>query len=168
MDRARRALTPAVPPPPDTPEDVAAFDSPRPSLAALVREAFETARGQTFEDGKESEFARRIKALVKTLGRDVVDLLPSLVFDERTQPDVAAEALKAIGRLRDPQTHDERRLLLEKALFSRSPYVRDAAVLGVRLMRDRHSLPWLKTAVEAEPIDDLRDDMKQAIRRLRG
>ena len=146
--------------------DTAAMEMFWSNLAAQVREAFGRATGEIFEDGKESAFTRKIRALVKTRGVEVVRLVANVILSGSIRPDIASEALRVIGRLRDPQTHDERRLLLQKALFQESPYIRDGAVSGIAGMRDPLSLPWLSKALENEQIEDLRDEMKRVIERL--
>lgn len=168
VDSAKWMEAPPIPAATTPSGDIAASELWRRDLAGQILDVFTRATGETFEDGKESVFARRIKALVKTRGVEAVRMVANTALSGRTRADVAAEALKAIGLLQDPSTYDERKVLLEKALFSKLPYVREAAVLGIESMRDRRSLPWLMKAMEAEQIEDLRDSMMRAVRRLEG
>jgi hypothetical protein len=148
------------------PPDVPTLEIAQRDIAIQVQEVFDAATGEMFEDSKESAFAGKIRALVRTRGVEAVRLIANSILSSRTRPDIAGVALRAIGELQDPQTREERRLLLEKALFAQSPHIRDGAISGLSAMRDRRSLGWLAKALEREEIDDLRDALSRLIERL--
>lgn len=61
------------------------------------------------------------------------------------------EALCVLGRVDDPATHEERRLLLERFLLtSKDVIVRDGAVNGLTSINDPRSKPALLLALTTE------------------
>lgn len=127
---------------------------------------FAEAQDESFEDGMESEFSRKLLLLLNQYSDVAVEILVYLIIGERVNPAVAAEALRWIGRVNDSSSHRRRRWLLERALTSPHSRVRDGAVLGLAFMDDPTAIPSLRYAIEHEKIDMLRQDMSQVLEQL--
>jgi hypothetical protein len=105
-------------------------------------------------------------AFIEKYGRKAIEALTPIFINEKINPEIISEALRWIGRMEHPQTYANRRQLLEKCLFSSSPYIRDGALLGIASMNDRNSIHPLKLAIAKEKISELCDDMKQVLFQL--
>jgi hypothetical protein len=127
---------------------------------------FREAREYRFEDGMESPFSAELSALVEHDGNRAVQALAGLLIGELIDAEVAAEALRWLGLINDPETADTRRWLLERCLWLSSARVRDGALLGLAFMDEADSLPSLMRAMQREVVPELRDDMQQVIAQL--
>lgn len=127
---------------------------------------FADAEEQVFEDGIESDFSRELLALISLYGRVAIDPIVRLIISESANKEIAAEALRAIGRIRQSSTHRDRLWLLEHGLYSSSARVRDGATLGLAYLDDPVAVIPLKLAIEREQIPELREDMQQVLDQL--
>lgn len=125
-----------------------------------------TAKEETFEDGIETQFSRKLLEFIFTYGKEVVDQIADIISSGRVNSDVGAETLRWLGRIKDPATYYQRRWLLENSLFSKNPKIRDGACIGIASMDDSHSINYLRTAIERERILPLREDMELVLRDL--
>lgn len=131
-----------------------------------VRSLFAQADEEQFEDGMESDFSRGLVALLWRHGDEAAEAIGHLITRERVNPEIAAEALRWLGRLEQAQTYRYRRWILEQALNCSAAIIRDGAILGLASMDDIHAKPYLERAVAKEECPELRDDMLQAIEEL--
>jgi len=133
----------------------------------LIDQAFEVIFGramdETFEDGKESEFSSQLGRLVGRFGNFAIEAIEDLICNRKVNAEVAAEALRWLGRMKDRQTHASRFRLLKESLSSPIPMVRDGAVLGLTSMGDRGAISSVKRAIQVEKCGELREDMKQLL-----
>lgn len=127
---------------------------------------FRFARGFRFEDGMESEFSAHLTSLVQTYGPFSRDILAQIFEDNTISAEVLSEALRWLGRMEDQPSYEARLWLLEKALSSSSPTVRDGASLGLASMDDPRAARYLEAALERETLPDLRHDMEEVLRQL--
>jgi HEAT repeat protein len=131
-------------------------------LAAILRAATE----ESFEDGMESALSRGLEGVVRRNGRQaVVELIPRIICESVNQ-EVASEALRSLGRMTHPESLPSRRWLLERALFSSSARVRDAAGLGLASLDDPHAIPYVRQAIDREPCEELRADLRLTLTQL--
>jgi hypothetical protein len=144
-----------------------AWFSPPQELYKEFRTLFAAGREEFFEDGMESNFSRRLIALVDEYGNDAVDVLKDLIIGEQVNPEVASEALRWVGQIENPTSRLQRRRLLEQSLYHSSPNVRDGALLGLASMDDSKAISSLRRAIEQETVEELRQDMEQVIEQLR-
>jgi hypothetical protein len=133
---------------------------------ARFRFVFQRGAEEEFEDGMESEFSRELESLVTIYGSASKPILARLLDDAEISPRVWAEALRWLGRLHDPASHEARLWVLEKGLSSMFPIVRDGAALGLSSMDDPAAIPYLQRAVDSEVIAELRTDMEQILSQL--
>jgi len=118
-------------------------------------------RDEIFEDGIESEFSRGLVGLIKKYGNDALAELAYFIVYEKVSAEVAGEALRWLGLLEHPLSYHWRLWLLERSLRSSSARIRDCAVLGLAFLDDPHAIPYLRRAVDGEPVKELRADMNQ-------
>lgn len=138
------------------------LDDIKSDIGSLFKGAIE----ETFEDGIESKFSRELIQLVTTYKQAALAIVSDIIISGHTNPEVASEALRWIGRMDHSQTYSNRLWLLESCLNSSSSKVRDGAVLGLSSMDDCNAIPYIKSAIEREHISDLRKDMKQLLEQL--
>lgn len=135
-------------------------------LYGEVKQLFELAIDEEFEDGFESQFSRSLVAFIEKYGRKAIEALTPIFINEKINPEIIAEALRWIGRIEHIPTYKDRQQLLERCLFCSSPYIRDGAALGIASMNDPCAIPSLKLAIAKERIAELCEDMKQVLFQL--
>jgi len=143
--------------------------SNRIALAAVekkAKEIFFSDINETFEDGVESEFSRKLSRFIIRYGSFAVHNITNLLLNKRVNNEVMAEALRWIGQMTHSFTIAQRLSLLHRALFSSSPRVRDGAVIGISYIGDRSSSLFLKQATNQEKIPELRADMETTLKYL--
>lgn len=126
-----------------------------------VSALFAAATDQYFEDGMESAFSRELIALIEEHGEAALKAITPLITSEIANDEVAAEALRWLGRMDHAPTYTARLWLLEQSLFCSSAQVRDGAALGLAAMDDSHAITYLEQAIEKEKHAALQEDLKQ-------
>jgi HEAT repeat protein len=137
-----------------------------PELAESFRYLLMSAKYELFEDGIESEFSKGLMALIKKYENDALAELAYFIVYEKVSTEVAAEALRWLGLMDHLLSYHWRLWLLERSLNSRSARIRDGAVLGLSFLDDPDAIPYLRQAVDREPVKELRADMEQVIVQL--
>jgi hypothetical protein len=132
-------------------------------LEREVERAFEAAREEEFEDGMESQFSKKLLALIQTRGDLAVEAVNRVIFDKNSDAEVAAEAMRWLGQLRDRETHSYRVWVLKQGLESASPRIRDGAVLGLSFLGDPRVIPDLEQAYVRETVAELRSDIQAVL-----
>ncbi len=115
-----------------------------------LRAFFAAGREEFFEDGMETEFSRRLVALIDRYGDVAIEILADLILGEQVDSEVASEALRWIGQIENPLTQRQRRWLLERSLSSAHASIRDGAVLGLSFMDDPAAISSIARALEQE------------------
>lgn len=131
-----------------------------------VLDIFRAAAFETFEYGMESDFVAGLEALTGRFGSVVLAAIASIIMGGYAYPQVAAEALRWLGSVRDIETHQARLRLLERSLRSPSRWVRDGAAQGLDDLGDPHAVPHLRAAVDRELLPELRRDLEVALVQL--
>jgi len=131
-----------------------------------IKQIFDLADDEAFEDGIESLFSRTLVSFIEKYGKEAIQSLSPLFINEQINPAIIAEALRWIGRMEHLPTYSDRLLLLEQCLFYSSPYVRDGAALGIASMNEPHAIPSLRLAIKKESISELREDMKELLMKI--
>ena len=134
------------------------------TIVDRMRFIFKKAESDLFETGIISEFSRNLEEIIKIYGVPAIDVLGDLIYS--TTNEVTVEALQALGRLHHNPTYESRLWILERCLTNSDPKTRDAAGLGLASMNDPRALPYVKRAVEKEPINSLRDDLGLVLNQL--
>jgi hypothetical protein len=126
------------------PEDIS------PELLISLCSVLDAARRDIIEDGMPNAITEHLPALIARGTTAVIAALASAINTGRVTPSIAAEVLKELGRLRDTASHASQRWVLEKALFSPLPFVRDGAGLGLARLGDPRAIPTLRKAIQSE------------------
>jgi hypothetical protein len=137
-----------------------------PELAESFRCLLTSGKGEIFEDGIESEFSKSLIDLIKKYGDDALAELAYFIVYEKASAEVTGEALRWLGLMDHPLSYHWRLWLLERSLSSRSARIRDGAVLGLAFLDDPEAIPYLRQAVDREPVKELRADMEQVLAQL--
>lgn len=132
-------------------------------LSQEVRTLFRQWQELRFEDGMENALSRSLWRLLVTHSTSLVKALAAVIVTEQVPPRVAAEALRHVGRFAHEPSHRDRLWLLERSLSSASPLNRDGASLGLAHLNDPAAIPYLQAAIEREPIESLKSDLRQVL-----
>lgn len=128
--------------------------------------AFRDAKDEFFEFGMESDFLKRLSGQVRLYGITAIEAIASVILKNQAESRVIGEALRWLGDISHPDSYFLRLRLLEACLRHESRWVRDGALLGIDAINDQHSLPHLVSAMEVEPISELRKDIRDVVERL--
>jgi hypothetical protein len=137
------------------------------TIIRAVDEALASSGDERFEDGVETAFSRTVRVLVRASPDPVLGHLIRLVH-HADRPSLLSEAVRWVGDLRDPVSHDQRRAFLEAALRSPASEIRDGAALGLSFLADPESLPALREAVARESLAELRADLETVVHDLQA
>jgi len=131
-----------------------------------IRTLGQAAKDEIFEDGMENTFIEGLASLVHEHGDDAIAALSNYIRYVESNEEVTSEALRWLGRLSHPTSHDIRLRLLEDCLSEDLVRIRDAATVGLATLDDSHAIPYLKQAIEREKYSELREDMEQVLDQL--
>lgn len=137
-------------------------------LSKQIDSIFARAKEEIFEDGIESDFSRKLSEFIMSFGHSAMEAMIPVLLSDHTNTEVSSEALRVIGRLNHKTTYRDRLWLLERGLYSASARVRDGAVIGLAFLNDPIVVAPLRSAIEREPIPELRHDMEQVLSQLEG
>jgi hypothetical protein len=132
----------------------------------IIKALFREAKKFSFEDGMETEFSKELARLVRRHGKAAIEVVTALIVNENIDAEMAAEALRWLGRMDHPPSYRDRLWLLERSLFCSSAQVRDGAALGLASLDDPHAIPYLQQAIEREKCVELRQDLEQVLEQL--
>lgn len=135
-------------------------------LYATLLNLFAAARQEDFEDGVHTDFSRKLVQIIEMLGIPAIEVIASIIINDKTNPAVSAEALKWISHINQSRTYEFRRWLLERSLQSPFSRIRDAALIGIAAIDDPHSMAAIKDAIVRETCQELREDLKQVLYQL--
>jgi hypothetical protein len=136
-------------------------------LSEEIYSLFKASDEQNFEDGMESEFSKKLILLVKEYANEAIEIIISIIhYDERVNAEVAAEALRWLGKIDHAPSYGFRLWLLERSLRCSKARIRDGAILGLASLNDPHAISFLKLAIEQEKYSELRKDMEQVLTQL--
>jgi len=119
--------------------------------------------GEVFEDGRASEFSRKLIEYIEHYGNKTIEILAEAVRGERVNVENAAEAMRWLGHISHPPTYDKRLWLLERSLHHPSYRIRDGAIRGLESLDDPHAIPSLKEAIQIEHYEELCSDMEYLV-----
>lgn len=142
-------------------------DTVRVRLTNDVEALFVAAQNESFEDGFDSALSLELLRLVLRHGNATLEIVADLILQNRVAPQVAAEALRCLGEMRDKATGEPRRELLERTLACSSHIIRDGAVVGLSNLRDPRTVPALEAAVAREDHGLLRANMLNLLGQLK-
>jgi hypothetical protein len=135
-------------------------------LHSKLEHLFASAQGEVFEDGMESAFSRGLVATIEAHRHTAIDALYEIIAAGGFLPVVVSEALRWVGHIEDPATHQARLILLERSLNHSSADVRDGAALAIASMDDPASIRYVQEAIRRETVPQLRKNMQQVLDQL--
>jgi hypothetical protein len=137
-----------------------------PGLFQEVKRLFERGASEFFHDGIESDFSKRLLALLGSRGPEALAAIAEYLSDDQGSPEVVSEALRRIADFGGPDTISKRWSILRQGLGSRSPVIRDGAILGFASLDDPRAQAMLLGALEKEQIRELRELFLRVVARL--
>ncbi len=142
---------------PDVPED-----APGDDIGAIFRDADD----ETFHDGMDSEFSRRLRDAIARHGNAAIKTIETFLHDPKSSTEASEETLRVLGDIGDARTHVARLALLLCALESPDARIRDAASIGLVALDDPAAIDGLRRAIEAERSAWLRTNLDLALSQL--
>ena len=123
--------------------------------------------GEVFEHGMNSSLSLLVSEIASEYSAAMVaraarDIIGSSDMD----CEAIAEMIKQIGYLEDDYSLAERCSVMTQALSSRSPVIRDAAVLGLFALESISTLPAIEAAISCEDVPEIMRDLKLLQRQL--
>ena len=126
-----------------------------PVLLQNVKDLFEKGAAEFFHDGMDSNFSRSLLSLLGSRGADALSAIAEYLSWNEGNPEVVSEALRWMAEFGGPDTLPKRWSILRRGLKSRSPVVRDGAILGFATLDDPRAHSLLLEARESEQIREL-------------
>jgi hypothetical protein len=114
----------------------------------------------------ETDFARGLDSLATRYGAAALVKIGELIQAEEPEMPAASEAVRWLGRRQEAQTHALRLWLIEQALSSPVPAIRDSAGLALASLDDPSAIPTLQAAIARERIEELRQDLELVLDQL--
>ena len=136
-------------------------------LVDILNKLLRNSLDETFEDGMDSSFGDSLNRIVLAYGRSAIHAL-RIVMRMNVDGEVAEEALRQIGRMKDVRTHYHRLALLEHKLASPNSRTRDAALIGIESMDDPAAIPSLQRAISREKYGRLQQNIKAVLDQLQN
>ena len=127
---------------------------------------FWNAKKELFEDGMDNLFLTELGFLINKHKNEAVEHITRIVLHEQLNPEVSGESLRLLGRIKDEESYEFRRWLLEQSLNLSSSRARDGAILGLASMDDKRTIPKLKSAIDKEKYIELKEDMELVLKQL--
>ena len=124
-------------------------------LLQNVKDLFEKGAAEFFQDGMDSNFSRSLLSLLGSRGADALSAIAEYLSWNEGNPEVVSEALRWVAEFGGPETLPKRWFILRRGLKSRSPVVRDGAILGFAALDDLRARSILLEARESEQIREL-------------
>ena len=121
---------------------------------------------EELEYGTDTPLVPALYDLVRAHGADAVLELAASIESNEMDPQLGFWILRWLGRLPDHSTRHARRWLLERALRSAVPMIRDGAALGLAPLADPRALPALRAALDRERYSRVRRNMERAVQQV--
>ena len=147
-------------------ETSTALALPQKTAKSEIDELFAREVSDSLGEEFDPKWGHDLQAIILRHGELAIDALTGSVLSDRVNRELASEAFRELGRIKDPTSYRRRLWLLESGLFSNSPRIRDAASLALTSLDDPHAIPYLRKAIEEEKCDELRDDLRQVLEQL--
>ena len=148
--------------------DTTAVDSDQELYREVVELFEQVAASEVFHDGVHSTFSRALLALVAREGRAGLQAIAEFIFSRRANYDVVSEALRWLADVRNPDTLPQLWAILQRTLRSRSPRIRDGAILGFSALDDPQAQQLLTEARAVEQIAELRQLIDAVLEQLKS
>ncbi len=137
-----------------------------PQLEQGVRNIFDAYQHEEFDTDIAYDFTNALDRLIRANGKPAILIINHLIQELNLNKDLISETLRALGRIEDENTKEERYQLLMGFIKNDSAIIRDGAVSGLSFLDDRRALPQLRMLFETEAVPILKNNIKVAIRGL--
>jgi len=127
---------------------------------------FDAYQHEEFDTDIAYEFTNALDILIRANGKPAVRIINDLINEQILNDDIISETLKALGRIEDENTKEERYQLLMGLIKDDSAIIRDGAVSGLSFLDDRRALAQLRILFETETVPILKNNIKVAIKGL--
>lgn len=138
----------------------------RADLVSHLESAFSDAAEEVFEAGFESDFSRKLRAVVMACGDQAIDALAEVMQSDGSDINTKAEALNQLGLIPDPYSHRTRLEMLIRYLASPDAALRDSASVALAAIDDPVAIQAVRRAVAHEPSPTLRRDLNLVLGQL--
>jgi len=128
---------------------------------------FDAYQFEEFDTDIAYEFTHALEILILGKGKQSILIIDSLIKKSILNDDLIAETLRALGRIEDDNTKDERYGLLISSIKNGASIVRDGAVSGLSFLDDKRALPQLQMLLETETIPILKNNIEVVIKGLK-
>lgn len=135
-------------------------------LEQSVLNIFDAYQHEEFDTDIAYDFTNSLDILIRANGKPVIRIISNLIKKLHLNEDIISETLKALGRIEDEHTKEERYELLIDLIKDESAIIRDGAVSGLSFLDDRRALPQLRILFETEAVPILKNNIKVAIKGL--
>lgn len=123
-------------------------------------------RGQQFDADVAYDFMTDLDAFIHAKGPSAIRIITDLATRRLLDEDLMSEALRALGRIENQATNEQRYQVLMSFITHDSPIVRDAAVSGLSFLDDTRALPHLRMLLQTEIVPVLNNNIRVAIESL--
>lgn len=138
-------------------------------LYAEILKSFLKARNEFFEDGEESLFAEEIEFYIRSYKVQAMEIITSIIINERASEVVVAEALKLIGQIQDNDTYKYRFWLLSRELEKAdSIIIRHGALIGISELNDPGAVELLEKYLSNKSHDEITETASLVLRQIKG
>ena len=141
---------------------------PQVSVITAVNETFSEAVEEVFVDGMESVFSRNLHTVIRSHRDMAIDAIDRVLRFDQPSAEVAGEALRQVGFVDDPPSHQRRLALILDHLDSSDPRIRDAASVGITALDDPVAIPRLREALLRENLPRLRRNLQLVLDQLKA
>jgi len=142
------------------------ISSSDPQIEQSAINIFDAYQHEEFDTDIAYEFTNALDRLIRANGKPAVLTINSLIKKLVLDHDIVSETLKALGRIEDENTKDQRYQLLIGSIKNESALIRDGAVSGLSFLHDKRVLPQLRMLFETETVPILKNNIRVAIKGL--
>ena len=135
-------------------------------LSEQITNLFLAASEGFYEDEQSRKFSEKLSMLVKLYGDAAINGMAPFIIGERANAEVASATLSCLSHLDGRISYNFRVWLMERALQSRSSWIRDAAALSLESVDDPAAIPFLQEALNKESNAELRQYLHSVLEYL--
>ena len=131
-----------------------------------VKKIFSESVEEVFADGMESTLSRSLHSMIRMNGHGAIGAIDRLLRSGQVNAEVAGEALRQVGIVDDPISHQRRLGLLLDYLESSDPRLRHAAAIGIAALDDPIAVASIRQALGRENSPTLKRNLQLVLDQL--
>ncbi len=125
---------------------------------------FDAYRHEEFDTDIACEFTNDLDIFIQTNGEAAIRTIDNLIKKQVFGENIISETLKALGRIENENTKEQRYQVLMHFIKHDSAIIRDGAVSGLSFLDDKRALPQLYMLFETETVPILKNNIEVAIK----